>query len=209
MRLTILTGKFMTTMDERLLGYYLACEDSEAGPWNRSPRSLYIEYWTRAFIAGRIRPFSGMQVCNVGIGAGGWDNFLCDLLDGIGRVTSVDIDRGICELFRYRQEREGHRNPSTVVCADILTDSLTASSFDVVTVIGSTVRESGNYSGCLSSCWRLVRNGGFMMYMDFFRTPSEQFEAWAASGGAVIEEYAQDNTVSGYASWVRREDSVG
>jgi ubiquinone/menaquinone biosynthesis C-methylase UbiE len=162
-----------------------------------------------------MKLFPGMEVCNVGIGAGGWDNFLCDLLDGTGRLTSVEIDSETCELFAYRQKREGHTSPSNVICADILADSLRAASFDVVTVIGSTVAESHDYDGCLASCWRLVRNGGFMMYMDFFRVhhvtgeptpnPPERFEAWAASNGASIVEHVQDTYADGYAFWVKRE----
>jgi len=194
----------MDEMDRRLFEWYLASEGPDAGPWNRSPRSLYIEHWTRSFIMGQIEPFPGIEVCNVGIGAGGWDNFLCDWLEGKGQLTSVDVDPGICELFEYRQKREGHPNPATVVCADILRDSLPAGSFDVVTVIGSTVAESKDYDGCLSSCWRLAREDGHMMYMDFPRRPPEQFEAWAASHGAAIDVRTDDETAGAYAFWVRR-----
>jgi ubiquinone/menaquinone biosynthesis C-methylase UbiE len=195
----------MDEMDRRLFEHYLASEGPEAGPWNRSPRSLYIEYWTRDFITSRIEPFPGIEVCNVGIGAGGWDNFLCDWLEGKGRLTSVDVDPGICELFEYRQKREGHPNPATVVCTDILSDSLPAGSFDVVTAIGSTVAESKDYDGCLTSCWRLVRESGHLMYMDFLKRPPERFEAWAASHGAVIKTRADDETAGAYAFWAKRE----
>lgn len=50
-----------------------------------------------------------------------------DLLAGCGSLTSVDIKPGICELFAYRQRREGHPNPATVVCADIMADTLPSS----------------------------------------------------------------------------------
>ena len=183
---------------------YLAFEGPEAGPWNRSPRSLYLEYWTRNFIAVQIEPFPGVQVCNVGIGAGAWDNFLCDWLGDKGCLTSVDIDREICESFEYRQKREGHPNPSNVICADIMSDSLAPGSFDVVTIIGSTVSESGYYDECLASCWRLVRERGHMMYMDFRRRSPEQFEAWAASHGAGIVRREEDGTADAYAFWVEK-----
>jgi len=195
----------MNDMDRKLFEHYLATDGPEAGPWNRSPRSLYIEYWTRDFIVRHGEPFPGIKVCNVGIGAGGWDSFLCDWLDGKGRLTSVDIDLSTCELFAYRQKREGHPNPAAVVCADILTDPLPAAAFDVGTVIGSTVGESGDYDGCLASCWRLVRDSGHMMYMDFpARRSPERFEAWAAAHGASIEVRSDDEIAEGYAFWVRR-----
>lgn len=148
----------------------------------------------------------GLNVCNVGIGTGDWDNFLCDLLVGTGCLTSIDIDPEICELFRYRQKREGHPNPSTVVCADVMEDSLPAASFDVVTIIGSTVTESGNYSRCLGSCLRLVRPAGFMMYMDFFQTPAKYFEDWSSTRRFSIVERVDDERAGGYIYWVIRHD---
>src|SRR5690606_743746 len=158
----------------------------------RAPRTLYLEYWTRQFITSRLVRMPGLRVCNVGIGTGDWDNFLCDLLIDAGSLTSIDIDREICELFRYRQQREGHPNPSTVVCADVMADSLPPASFDVVTVIGSTVSESGNYDRCLTSCMRLVRSAGFLMYMDFHRTPATEFDEWALNRPVSIVERVED-----------------
>ena len=110
--------------DRRLFEQYLQSGGPDAGPWNRSPRCLYLEYWTRNEVVERFGIFSGVRVCNVGIGAGEWDNFLCDWLNGRGRLTSINIDPSICSLFAYRQKREGHRNPAAVVCADILTAPL-------------------------------------------------------------------------------------
>ena len=72
---------------------------------------MYIEFWTRDFLVKRMEPFPGITVCNVGIGVGEWDNFLCDWLDGKGTLTSVDIDRDSCELFAHRQKREGGKGP--------------------------------------------------------------------------------------------------
>lgn len=194
----------MEELDRKLFELYLSFNGPDAGPWNRSPRSLYLEYWTREFIGGRVERRPGLRVCNVGIGAGDWDNFLCDLLNGVGSLTSLDINGEICELFRYRQQREGHSNPATVVCADVMADTLPAASFDVVTVIGSTVGESGDYDRCLASCVRLVRPGGYLMYMDFYLTPAERFEEWARNRPIEILERVDDEKAGGYIFWARR-----
>lgn len=194
------------TMDERLFELYLSFEGPEAGPWNRSPKSLYLEYWTRSFISERVQIHDGIEVCNVGIGAGGWDNFLCDWLTGTGKLTSIDIDSDICELFEYRQKREEHPNPSTVVCADIMENPFPPASFDVVTVIGSTVTESGEYDRCLAACFSMVRPSGLMMYMDFDDTPSERFLQWIAMRGGEVVEYIEDETAEAYIYLVRRSE---
>lgn len=194
----------MNDLDKRLFELYLSFNGPEGGPWNRSPRSLYLEYWTRQFIASRLVRAPGLRMCNVGIGAGDWDNILCDLLIDHGSLTSVDIDPDICEMFRYRQQREGHPNPATVVCADIMADTLPPASFDVVTIIGSTVAESGDYNRCLASCLRLVKPGGYLMYMDFRWTPAAKFEEWASNRPVSIVERVDDDQAGGYIFWVRR-----
>lgn len=148
-------------------------------------------------------------MCNVEIGVGGWDNYLCDLLDGYGQLTSVDIVPDICEFFAYRQSREGHPNPSNVICSDILSNELPPESFDVVTAIGSTAVETGNYEGCLEACWRLVRPGGHMMFMDFNFTPMDRAEKWAKSAGCEIVDFESDPTVNGYAFWLRKGTTLG
>ena len=194
----------MNQWDQRLFEFYLALGGAEAGPWNRSPRCLYIDHWTRNFIVEDAEPFLGIRVCNVGIGVGEWDNFLCDWLNGKGRLTSIDIDSDICRRFAYRQHREGHPNPTTLVCADILTDPLPAESFDLITTIGSTAAESGEYDRFLTACWRMVRTGGRMLFMDFFRHPPERFVAWAASHDATILTRLGDDIAEGYIFWLAR-----
>lgn len=191
-------------MDRKLLAFYLSTEDPEAGPWNRSPRSLYIQYWTRDFIARHLHPFEGIRVCNVGIGAGEWDNYLCDLLTGAGLLTSLDIAPETCRMFAYRQKREGHPNPAAVVCGDILAGSVKPASFDVVTAIGSTATETGDYNGCLNACWRLLRPDGYMMVMDFEQRPFERVERWLESVGGSTVDRQVDAIARGYAFWMRR-----
>ncbi|MFD2117569.1 hypothetical protein ACFSTH_12890 [Paenibacillus yanchengensis] len=106
-------------MDEKLFRYYLDLKSPEAGEWNSSPQCLYTEMVTRDYIRKSFAIFDGIKVCNVGIGAGDWDDYLGYWLKETGELTSIDIDSEICEMFEYRQQRERHPNPAKVICTNI------------------------------------------------------------------------------------------
>ncbi|WP_010275456.1 class I SAM-dependent methyltransferase [Paenibacillus senegalensis] len=174
--------------DEKLLQFYLNLRSSEAGPWNLSPENLYIELEVRHHIRELIYLHSRLNVCNIGIGTGEWDDYLGYILTGRGNITSVDIDNHTCELFQYRQKIESHPNPSKVLCENILETSLNANSFDIVTIIGSTVREIGQYNRTLETCFKLLKPGGQFFYMDFEKNyPIDLFEQWAQNANHEIE----------------------
>ncbi|WP_274364145.1 class I SAM-dependent methyltransferase [Paenibacillus thermotolerans] len=169
----------MKTMDEKLLRYYIELKGPEAGEWNSSPQCLHAEMATREYVRKNFGRFDGMQVCNVGIGTGDWDDYLGYWLKGIGKLTSIDIDAEICEIFEYRQRREGHPNASKVLCKSIFDPSLPAEAFDLVTLIGSSIDETGEYSGCLDACFRLLKSGGYLMLMANARSaPFEKLEQY-------------------------------
>jgi len=155
--------------DQNLLNYYLSLREREAYQWNLSPRSLYLELETRDFFRRHIQPTSSINACNVGIGVGEWDDFLGYVLQGKGQLTSIDIDAEICELFRYRQRREGHTNPSEVICADILTYPIPPNSFHLFTMIGSTLTEIGNPKQALYKAHEALAEDGFLFVMNFER----------------------------------------
>lgn len=153
------------SMDHKLLQYYLELRGPEAGEWNTSPQCIHTELVTRDYIQKSFNVFNGMQVCNVGIGTGDWDDYLGYWLKGNGSLTSIDIDSEICELFEYRQHRERHPNPAKVICKSVFDSSLPQDTFDIVTLIGSAVNEAGDFGKCLDSCFRLVKRGGYLMLM--------------------------------------------
>ena len=155
--------------DAKLLDFYLDMYGAEAGPWNLSPVNLYLEMETRDWFTKEVTLKADCSVCNIGIGAGDWDEFLGYKLLGKGRLTSVDIDPEICGNFAYRQKREGHPNPSIVVCQDILKPFPIAQPFDLVTMIGSTLRETGSYEPLLDNLQKLLKPGGLLFYMDLER----------------------------------------
>jgi hypothetical protein len=97
----------------RLLARYI---ERGSEPWNLSPEAAYLDYRLRAWAAELVPPVVRAAL-NVGIGEGSWDDYLGHLLAGRAALTSLDIDPRVCEMLAYRQRREGHPNPSRVICA--------------------------------------------------------------------------------------------
>lgn len=155
----------MLNLDERLLQYYLDLKSPGAGIWNTSPPCIHTEMVTRDYMRKNFTVTSGLQVCNVGIGTGDWDDFLGYWLTDHGNLTSIDIDQNLCELFTYRQKREGHPNPAKVIGKSIFDADLPKEKFDIVTLIGSAINETGEFERTLDSCFQLLKKGGHLMFM--------------------------------------------
>ena len=174
--------------DKRLLNFYLARGGAEAQRWNLSPENLAAELAGRRLLQKWVRPTRGLEVCNVGIGVGEWDDFLGYWLAGRGKLTSVDNDKGVCDVFRYRQRRERHPNPSRVLCRDLLAKPAASGTFDLVTLIGSTASETGAFHAAVGGCFRLLKPGGRLFYTDFrgFRAPGDFRSAVRDLGGRVV-----------------------
>ncbi|ULL17774.1 class I SAM-dependent methyltransferase [Paenibacillus sp. H1-7] len=177
--------------DSTLLHHYLSLRDREAGKWNLSPASLYVELETRDYVNSSLDKRPGIRVLNIGIGTGDWDDFLGFWLDGAGTLMSVDIDERICNLYQYRQSREGHPNPAHVVCSDILSYT-PEEQFDLVTIIGSTMKEIGDYESTLAQCSALLKPMGQLLYMDFCSYhPHQQFNESGLRFGLVTDDLRQ------------------
>lgn len=93
----------MNMMDEKLFRFYLELKSPEAGVWNTSPQCIHTELITRDYVRKSFVVTDGIQVCNVGIGTGDWDDYLGYWLKDKGNLTSIEIDKEICEIFSYRQ----------------------------------------------------------------------------------------------------------
>ncbi len=173
--------------DNDLFRFYLELSSPEARQWNLSPENLFFEFITRRRLAQWLRPAPGLQACNVGIGAGEWDDYLGFWLSDGGRLTSIDRDGDCCRLLSYRQRREGHPNPAEVWHRSILDAEGSWGQFDLLTIIGSTLREAGDYEGALAGCLRILKPGGRLFLMDFHRYhPPAAFERFAEERGLTI-----------------------
>ncbi len=127
--------------------------------WMLSPERLYLDCWTRYFLREHLDPAEIRTACNVGIGAGEFDDWLGYFLLGHATLTSVDIDHTVVQAHRARQDRLGHPNPSRVVHGDLLQADL--GPFDLVTVVGSTVHETHAPARALQVAQAWVRPGGW------------------------------------------------
>ena len=169
-------------INEKLYALYLEMRGPDCGLWNLSPKNLYLEHETRHYVSTEFEIFDGIKVCNVGIGVGEWDDYLGYWLNGKGTLTSIDINPEIGELFPLRQKIEGHPNPSIVLCEDVLATTAEPGSFDIVTIIGSALRESEKYYAVLNKCFDLLKPGGYLMYMDMIMAHSaEDFQEFIAT----------------------------
>jgi SAM-dependent methyltransferase len=132
----------------------------EARRWNLSPERLYLDCWTRAVLRDEVDPAVAARTCNVGIGAGEWDDWLGYWLEGHGTLLSVDIDGEQARALAERQKRERHPNPARVGHADLLQADL--GEHDLVTVVGSTLHETHAPARALACARKAVRSGGLL-----------------------------------------------
>lgn len=182
---------------DELLAFYASYYDALAGPSNLSPEVCYSLYRTRSYFRSILRHHyagqSSIAVCNVGIGQGDWDLFLSFELGGRGNLTSIEVRQESCDTLTARMEIQGHPYEIVVVNEDVNETSVPPRSFDLLTVIGSTVKESGAYTGTLRSCTRLLRTGGLLLYSDFPKYHDlETFRALADSIPLTILEAAEE-----------------
>lgn len=188
--------------DSELLKHYLSLREREAYQWNLSPRSLYLELESRDFLQRHYHPIDNTSVCNVGIGVGEWDDFLGFFIHGFGHLTSIDIDSEICEMFKYRQQREGHINPAQVVCEDFTCCSLPFDTFDLVTFIGSTLSQMNKSKEALHKTHEILKPDGKLFIMNFHHSISlDQMTELLMSAGfkvEVVEEFVRYPSVKFY-----------
>ena len=185
--------------DSSLLNFYLEAHGPNAAPWNLSPRNGYAEYRMRQFLINFVPIRDGMAVCNVGIGAGYWDTFLSYWLGSHGTLTSLDNNPHCCDLYRYRQTREGNPFPTKVVCGDIRQSPLAAKSFDLVTIIGIEPSDSASFTSFLNGAFTLLKNSGLLLYWETSRrhSPSE-LEDHMKRKGCSIEKLETDTHYPNY-----------
>ena len=145
-----------------LLKTYSQMYAPEAGPWNVSVANRYLEYRFADFFEKHFRVGQGQNICNIGIGAGEWDRYLSYQLNG-GILTSVDQLEVACHQLEKRLIAERNPNPVEVVCSDVM-DWKPNNQFDVVTMVGSTVRESKIGLDILKRAMDLVKPGGALYY---------------------------------------------
>lgn len=150
---------------DNLLNSYGEEWGPDAGVWNTSVQSKYLEYkLAEVFEENFVIP-DNAQICNVGIGAGYWDRYLSYRLHG-GHLTSIDIDETICRNLRERLINEKNPNHVTIICSDIIELNGYDHYFDLITLVGSTRMEIGQWEILFKKLAELMNNGGCIYYME-------------------------------------------
>lgn len=193
--------------DKRLLRFYLERGSAEAQRWNLSPGNLAAELSTRTLVREWVKPRRGYEVCNLGIGVGEWDDYLGYWLEGRGTLTSVDDDADICAVFRHRQKRERHPNPSRVLCRDLLAPRPPLGPFDLVTLVGSTASEAGRLDATVSAGLSLLKPGGGLFCLGFHRQrrPKDFRAAIRRSRGFIEKAYESHRHPPAYFAFLARQ----
>lgn len=164
----------------------------DAGPWNTSVKSKYLEYKITAFFEENFIVYPGSLICNIGIGAGNWDRYLSYRLKG-GVLTSIDVDIECCKLFELKLENEKNPNTVKVINSDVLLINDYDNSFDIVTMVGSTRLESGSFEKTLIKALKLVKPGGSLYYQTLDKAEEKSFfEELCKGNGCKIDKYALD-----------------
>lgn len=184
--------------DFLLEGYGLSY-GPEAGPWNLSKVNLYIEYLFRKFFEDNFNVKPGCCICNVGIGAGEWDKYLSYYLADSGKLTSIDIDSEICRQLSERLENEKNPYKIEVINKDVNLVTDKNGYFDIVTIMGSTRRESGEYDKTLESCVKMLKKGGQLFYSTLEKDETmDDFIQFSIKNNIKIENYLYE-TIDNYA----------
>lgn len=156
---------------DKVFKHYISFYDALAGPSNLAPETLYIIYRYRRHFKSILNLYFGdatdLSVCNVGIGQGDWDLYVSFELGSKGKLTSIEIRTDSYEVHKDRLEIQKHPYDVEVLNEDVNATSLPPESVDLLTIVGSTVQESGKYQETLDSCIGLIRSGGVLFYADF------------------------------------------
>ena len=169
-----------------LIKAYSQMYGPEAGPWNLGVTNKYLEYRLAAFFEENIPVRPGDDLCNVGIGAGAWDRYLSYRLES-GTLTSIDIDELCCRQLREGLACEENPNRVEIICSDAMALNL-EKRFDIVTLVGSTERESGRGTALLEKVMSFVKLSGSLYYQTLFPDiPAEQILETAHRCGMQVD----------------------
>ncbi len=174
-----------------LLEIYGECWGGEAGEWNTSLQNKYLEYMFARFLEENFEIRQNDTILNIGIGAGYWDRYLSYKVRG-GMLTSIDIDPECADNFRDCLENEKNTNPIEVICADAMTYEFDRK-YDLITMVGSVIDESGNAGRMLLKAISLLKEEG-AIYLQMSRKGSgfDVEEFCKEQGASVTEKFVDD-----------------
>ena len=153
-----------------ILEYYSEFNNEECGKWNTSVKSKWYDYQITEFFENNFKLETAKSICNVGIGPGHWDRYLSYHMNSDCRLVSIDIDRDITETFRLCLENEQNNRNIEIINKDIFKYN-PKDKFDIITMIGSTVKEIGNYTETFMKVTSMLNDNG-----DYLAVKRETYE---------------------------------
>lgn len=172
-----------------LLNFYGSMYGPEAGPWNLSVESKYLEYRITRFFEENFPVAEGGDICNIGIGAGFWDRYLSYRLKG-GTLTSIDRDSRWCRNLALCLANEGNPNPVEMIPRDVMDCGGLRGKFHIVTMVGSARMESGLCEEILTMAASFLRPGGAVYYQSLAQNEDPlALEALWEGLGLRVEKY--------------------
>ena len=146
-----------------ILEYYSEFNNEECGKWNTSLKAKWYDYKTTEYFEENFDFKESKTICNIGIGPGHWDRYLSYHMSNDCKLVSVDIDPDITETFRLCLENEQNKRNIEIVNSDIF-DYIPSHKFDIITMIGSTVKEIGLYKETFKKAISMLNDNGELFY---------------------------------------------
>ena len=174
-----------------LLKVYGDCWGGEAGEWNTSLQNKYLEYMFACFLEENFIIHNDFDILNIGIGAGYWDRYLSYKV-GNGSLTSVDIDRECADNLAACLENENNTNPIKVICADAITYDFDKK-FDLVTMVGSAVAESGKTKAIIAKAISLIKEEGALYLQILHKDTDFDIDAFCVEHNVRIDKRLVDD----------------
>lgn len=184
-----------------LLRVYGDCWGGEAGEWNTSVQNKYLECMFARFLEENFEIKPDDSILNIGIGAGYWDRYLSYKVPD-GSLTTVDIDSTCAENLKACLQNEKNNNPVNIICADAISHDF-GQRYDLVTMVGSSVVESGRAESIITKAFSLVKEDG-AFYLQILQN-GKNFDVgqWAARNQAVIAKQVIDDTYDIHCEYYR------
>jgi len=158
---------------DNILNFYGEINNEYCGPWNTSLQSKWYDYEIAKYFEEHFQIEKSLNVCNVGIGTGYWDRYLSFRMNKEAKLVSVDIDSDITETFRLCLINEQNKRNIEIVNEDILKYNSTEK-FDIITIIGSTVKEIGKYEETLKKIISMIKKDGSIFYSSVDKSETKE-----------------------------------
>lgn len=137
--------------------------NSECGPWNTLLTSKWFEYEKTNFFEHNFMLFHQSYICNIGIGTGYWDRYLSNKMPKNSTLVSIDFNYECFKQLELSLINEKNPNIIKIINEDLI-KYVAENKFDIITMIGSTVIESGLYKEILNKALSSLSIGGSLFY---------------------------------------------